>query len=220
MSDPCGALWRTLSSTLTSAWSQGQGTQPCLSPFIFPVPDPSCAFRFWEYKADGAWVCCSLFKERPSESGYVYEQVFLSHPLLEVEETNAWIRTVIISWASWNHYRSEFLWSPVNFADPSVLKTFSIHYPFRSLLQQYFVQWFSPGCVSFCGVWDIFPAFSSCGFIVHQHSAMSWISWLSLRSCHFGFDWHFTKPLIISMLDSVKAALPVHSEAQFKTLLI
>lgn len=197
----------------------GSGHTAVSQPFHIPSAGPVTCIQVLRIQS---WWGLGLLLSVQGEAFRIWVCLcfFLSHPLLEVEETNVWIRTVIISWASWNHNRSEFLWSPVNFADPSVLKTFSIHYPFRSLLQQYFVQWFSPGCVSFCGVWDIFPAFSSCGFIVHQHSAMSWISWLSLRSCYFGFDWHFTKPLIISMLDSVKAALPVHSEAQFKILLI
>lgn len=103
-------------------------TQPCLTPSISQALDPAGEFGIWEYKADGAWVCRSSFKKRPSEFGYFYEQVFLSHPLPEMGETNAWFRALIISWTSQNHHRSEFPWSPVNhFAGPSALKTFSIY---------------------------------------------------------------------------------------------
>lgn len=37
--------------------------QPHLSPSIFQVLDPSRESRIWEYKADGAWVCCPSWKE-------------------------------------------------------------------------------------------------------------------------------------------------------------
>lgn len=104
-------------------------------------------------------------RKRPSEFGYVHEQVFLSHPSLEVEDTNAWVRTLIIPWASRNCCRSEFYWAPVkHFADPSVLTSALIN-PSDLFINIFFNDFIL--AVSFSMVFAIlFPAISSFSFII------------------------------------------------------